>query len=101
MVFTEFENLSAVSQETQLNVCRLFEAQVHRQPTATAIEFMGQRWTYQTLNAHANQLAHYLRTQGVGPDVLVGLYLDRSFEMVVGLLAILKAGGAYIPLDPS
>ncbi|MEM7064361.1 MAG: amino acid adenylation domain-containing protein [Cyanobacteria bacterium P01_B01_bin.77] len=102
MVFIDFGHQHlAVSDAAPASVCRLFETQVKRQPTATAIEFMGQCWSYQTLNAHANQLAHYLREQGVGPDVLVGLCLDRSFEMIVGILAILKSGGAYVPLDPS
>lgn len=102
MVFTDSRyRLLSVSDTDPAPVCQLFEAQVERQPTASAIEFMGQCWSYQTLNAHANQLAHYLREQGVGPDVLVGLCLDRSFEMIVGMLAILKAGGAYVPLDPS
>src|SRR6202020_537252 len=53
------------------------------------------------LNAQANQLAHYLRAQGVGPDTRVGICVERSLEMVVGLLGIMKAGGAYVPLDPS
>jgi amino acid adenylation domain-containing protein len=57
--------------------------------------------TYRELNARANQLAHYLRTLGIGPEVLVGICVERSIEMVVGLLAILKTGGAYVPLDPS
>lgn len=101
MVFTDFGNrLLAIPAKPQTFVYRLFEAQVKRQPTAPAIEYMGQCWSYQTLNSHANQLAHYLQGQGVGPGVLVGLCLERSFEMIVGILAILKAGGAYIPLDP-
>ena len=56
--------------------------------------------TYRQLDAKANQLANFLRTQGVGPEVLVGICVERSLEMVVGLLGILKAGGAYVPLDP-
>ncbi len=101
MVFTNFRDcLLTVSAENPASVCRLFESQVLQRPTAPAIEFMGQCWSYQTLNAYANQLAHYLREQGVGPDVLVGLCLERSFQMIVGVLAILKAGGAYVPLDP-
>ncbi|ESA32706.1 amino acid adenylation enzyme thioester reductase family protein [Leptolyngbya sp. Heron Island J] len=102
MVFTDLRDQSlALPVENSVSVCRLFESQVKKQSATSAIEFMGQSWSYRTLNAHANQLAHYLREQGVGPDVLVGLYLERSFEMVVGVLAILKAGGAYVPLDPN
>ncbi|MEM7033050.1 MAG: AMP-binding protein [Chloroflexota bacterium] len=56
--------------------------------------------TYQALNERANQLAHYLQANGVGPEVLVGVFMERSLEMVISLYAILKAGGAYVPLDP-
>src|SRR4051812_18946227 len=84
-----------------LCVHRLFEAQVERTPEAVALEFEGQRLSCRALNARANRLAHHLRALGVGPEVLVGLCLDRSPEMVVGLLGILKAGGAYVPLDPA
>ena len=65
------------------------------------MEFEGHSLTYRELNARANQVAHHLRALGVGPDVLVGLCLERSIELVVGMLGILKAGGAYVPLDPS
>lgn len=82
-------------------VHELFEAQVERTPTAVAVAFGAQELTYGQLNARANQLAHMLREKGVGPDRLVGLSVERSLEMVVGLLAILKAGGAYVPLDPT
>src|SRR3990172_3680562 len=78
----------------------LFEAQVERTPDAVAVVFEGQKLTYRELDARANQLAHYLGKLGVGPDVLVGLCLDRSPEMVVALLGVLKTGGAYVPLDP-
>jgi amino acid adenylation domain-containing protein len=78
----------------------LFEEQVERTPDAVAVVFEGQQLTYRELNARANQLAHYLRTLGVGPDVPVGVCVERSLEMVIGLLGILKAGGAYVPLDP-
>jgi amino acid adenylation domain-containing protein len=78
-----------------------FEAQVERTPTAIAVVFENQTLTYQALNAQANRLAHYLRSLGVGPDLLVGICVERSLAMVVGLLAILKAGGAYVPLDPT
>jgi|GEM_PF-401820 len=79
----------------------LFEAQVEKTPDAVAVVFEEQKLTYSQLNSKANQLAHYLQKLGVGPDVLVGICVERSVEMVVGLLAILKAGGAYVPLDPS
>lgn len=77
----------------------LFEKQVELTPEATAVVFQQQRKSYQVLNAEANRLAHYLRKKGVGPEVRVGLCVDRSAEMLVGLLGILKAGGAYVPLD--
>jgi len=79
----------------------LFEAQVERTPAAVAVVYGEQQLTYAELNSHANQLARHLRSLGVGPDVLVGICVERSVEMVVGLLGILKAGGAYVPLDPS
>jgi amino acid adenylation domain-containing protein len=79
----------------------LFEAQVERTPDAVALVFEGQALTYAGLNARANRLAHFLAERGVGPDVLVGLSVERSLEMMVGLLAVLKAGGAYVALDPS
>jgi amino acid adenylation domain-containing protein len=85
------------------SVCihQLFEATVERTPDAVALVFEDQQLTYQELNARANQLAHHLQTLGVEPDVLVGICVERSVEMVVGLLGILKAGGAYVPLDPA
>jgi amino acid adenylation domain-containing protein len=78
----------------------LFEAQVERTPEAVALVFQGEELSYQELNRRANQLAHHLQRLGVGPEVLVGICVERSPEMVVGLLGILKAGGAYVPLDP-
>ncbi len=82
-------------------VHELFEQQVLRSPDATAVEFEGASLTYAELNRRANQLAHCLRDRGVQPDRLVGVYVERSLEMVIGLLGVLKAGGAYVPLDPS
>ncbi len=80
---------------------QLFEAQVAHSPGKTAVTFAGHSTTYAELNQRANQLAHYLQQLGVGPETLVGLCLERSPEMLVGLLGILKAGGAYLPLDPA
>jgi aspartate racemase len=79
----------------------LFEAQAKARPDALAVAFGEQRLTYRQLNERANRLAHHLRALGVGPDVPVGVYLERSIETIVGFLGILKAGGAYLPLDPS
>ncbi|HLZ59625.1 MAG TPA: amino acid adenylation domain-containing protein [Ktedonosporobacter sp.] len=78
----------------------LFEEQARRTPEQTVLLFQDEGLTYRELNERANQLAHYLRASGVKEDMLVGLCLDRSPSMVIGLLAILKAGGAYVPLDP-
>ena len=83
-----------------LGVHQLFEAQAQRAPQATALVLDDQALTYQALNRRANQLAHKLRELGVGPDVRVGIAVERSLDMVVGLLGILKAGAAYVPLDP-
>src|SRR5439155_10144817 len=82
-------------------VHELFEARAARTPDAIAAEFAGERLTYCELNGRANQLAHYIAKQGVGPEVLVGVCVERSFEMLVSILAVLKAGGAYVPLDPT
>jgi len=79
----------------------LFEAQTERTPDAIAVVFDGQQLTYRELNRRANQLAHHLKNLGVKPEIPVGIFVDRSLEMVVGLLGILKAGGAYVPLDPA
>jgi len=79
---------------------QLFEVQAERTPERVAVRCGELAFTYQQLNARANQLAHYLRRQGVGPDKLVGLCLERSAETMVAVLAILKAGGAYVPLNP-
>jgi len=81
-------------------VHQLFEAQVSRTPAAPALVSGDQELTYEELNTRANQLAHLLRRRGVGPDVCVGLCMERSAELIVGLLGILKAGGAYVPLNP-
>ena len=84
-----------------LCIHQLFEAQVEQTPDAVALVFEDQQLTYHQLNVRANRLAHYLQSMGTGPEVLVGLCVERSPEMVVGMLGILKAGGAYVPLDPA
>ncbi|HEX8695423.1 MAG TPA: non-ribosomal peptide synthase/polyketide synthase, partial [Longimicrobium sp.] len=83
-----------------LCVHELFEAQVARTPDADAVEFGAERVSYAELNARANRLARALRRRGVGPETVVALLLERSPELVAGILGVLKAGGAYLPLDP-
>lgn len=80
---------------------RLFEVQAERTPDAVAVVFEDRQLTYRQLNQRANQLASQLRSLGIGPGAIVGIYLERSLELVVGLLGVLKAGGAYVPVDPS
>lgn len=79
---------------------QLFEEQVEKTPDAVAVVFEGQELTYQQLNDRANQLAHYLQSLGVRAEVRVGIYLDRSTDMIVAVMGAMKAGGSYIPLDP-
>jgi non-ribosomal peptide synthetase component F len=88
--------------DTSLNECihELFERQVKRTPEATAVVFGDEQLSYFELNRRANQLAHYLRDRGVGAEIPVGICLERSVEMVVGILGVLKAGGCYVPLEP-
>jgi amino acid adenylation domain-containing protein len=85
------------------NLCiqQLFEAQVSRTPNATALIFGERRVTYRELNNRANRLARHLQKLGVEPESLTAICVERSIEMIVGILAILKAGGAYVPLDPN
>ncbi len=94
-------NDSAVDYPRESCFHELFEAQAARIPTGTALVYDGQQISYGELNGRANQLAHHLRSLGVGPDVLVALCMERSLEVIVGIVGILKAGGAYVPLDPS
>jgi len=77
------------------------EEQVRRTPDSVAVLYEGAQLSYWELNARANQLARYLLSLGVGPEARVGLCLERSPEMVIGLLGVLKTGGVYVPLDPS
>ncbi len=103
----EYEQLLVTWNATQVDyphdkcIHHLFEEQVERTPDACAVVFAQQRLSYRELNSRANQLAHYLQGSGVGPDMLVGISMECSLEMVVGILGILKAGGAYVPLDPT
>lgn len=92
-------NNTTATYPEHLCIHQLFEAQVEKTPEAIALIFADQQLTYQELNQRANQLAHHLQSLGVKPEVLVGLCVERSIEMVVAVLAILKAGGAYLPLD--
>ncbi len=97
-LFTEWNSTQAEYPKQCIH--ELFEAQVERNKNATAVIFEDEKLTYQELNVKANQVAHYLGSIGVKPEVLVGICLERSVEMVISILAILKAGGAYVPLDP-
>ncbi|XYI02620.1 non-ribosomal peptide synthase/polyketide synthase [Sorangium sp. So ce1128] len=94
-------NDTRASHAGDLCLHELFEAQVERTPDAIAVVFEDQRLTYRALNEQSNRLARHLRSLGVGPDTLVGLCVERSLEMILGVFAVLKAGGAYVPLDPS
>jgi hypothetical protein len=96
-------DFNATARNYRRDVCihSFFEEQVERSPEATALICEDERVTYRELNSRANQVAHYLRRQGVGPEILVGICTTRSIEMLVGVLGILKAGGAYVPLDPA
>ncbi|MBP5973791.1 amino acid adenylation domain-containing protein [Brasilonema sp. CT11] len=82
-------------------IFQLFEDQVEKTPNAVAVVYEEESLTYQQLNDRANQLAHYLQTLGVKPEILVGICVERSSLMIVGMLGILKAGGAYVPFDPA
>ncbi|MGR6130328.1 amino acid adenylation domain-containing protein, partial [Paenibacillus sp. SER-28] len=93
-------NATAVPYPHNVGIHELFEEQAKRTPDQTAVMFGNQCLTYRELNERANSLARMLQAQGVGPDKLVGLMVQRSLEMIVGLLAVLKAGGAYVPIDP-
>ncbi|HWY20198.1 MAG TPA: amino acid adenylation domain-containing protein [Candidatus Acidoferrum sp.] len=99
-ILVEF-NATARDYRRDLCMHDFFEEQAERTPDLIALICQHERLTYSELNARANQLAHYLRTQGVGPEVLVGICFERSPEMLVAVLGVLKAGGAYVPLDPT
>jgi amino acid adenylation domain-containing protein len=93
-------NATTVAYPDHQGIAQRFEEQVRQRPDAIAVQFRQQHLDYAELNRQANRLAHHLRSLGIGADSLVGLCLERSLDMVVGMLAILKAGGAYVPLDP-
>ncbi|MEH2164063.1 MAG: amino acid adenylation domain-containing protein [Nostoc sp.] len=94
-------NDTRIDYSKHLCIHELFEAEVEKTPENIAVVFKEQQLTYQELNHRANKIAHYLQSLGVRPEVLVGICVERSLEMIVGLLGILKAGGAYVPLDPT
>ena len=94
-------NQTATDYPRDMLIHRAFENQADLSPGATALLFAGKKWSYRQLNRDANRLAHMLIKQGVGPGALVGVFLERSPEMVVALLGVLKAGAAYVPLDPA
>jgi amino acid adenylation domain-containing protein len=94
-------NSTSINYPKDRCIHQLFEAEVERTPEAIAAVFEDGRLTYRELNARANRLAYDLNKLGVGPETLVGLCVERSLEMIVGILGVLKAGGAYVPLDPS
>src|SRR5580700_662990 len=93
-------NETGVKYQEEKCIHEMIEEQVERTPGAVAVVYGEEQLTYEELNRRANRLAHYLRKQGVGAEERVGICMERSLEMVVGLLGILKAGGAYVPLDP-
>ncbi|HEX2927338.1 MAG TPA: amino acid adenylation domain-containing protein, partial [Ruminiclostridium sp.] len=82
------------------SIYQLFEEQVEKTPDSIALVFQDRSMTYRELNEKANQLAKYLQGEGVGRNIIVGFMVERSFEMIIGIMAILKAGGAYLPIDP-
>jgi len=98
-ILVEFNNTRGDIPENKC-IHHIIEDQAKSSPDAAAVIFEDQELSYAQLNARANQLAHHLQKLGVGPEIPVGIYLDPSLEMIVGLLAILKAGGAYVPLAP-
>ena len=99
-ILTEW-NLTQTDFPRDQSIDQLFELQVKKTPDALAVEWGKERSTYRELNQRANQLAHYLQKKGVNSGQLVGIYLERSLEMLVALLGVLKAGGAYLPLEPA
>ncbi len=100
-ILVDWNQMQTDYAQGQRCIHELFEQQVNLTPDTVAVVYEQEQLSYQELNAKANQLAHYLQDLGVGPETLVGICVERSLDMVIGLLAILKAGGAYVPVDPS
>ncbi|NJK37801.1 MAG: AMP-binding protein [Oscillatoriales cyanobacterium SM2_3_0] len=102
---TYLSNILSLEKELDLEseyfIHQLFEAQVLKTPAAIAAIVQDQKLTYEELNIKANQVAHYLRALAIGPEILVGVCLERSLEMLIVSLGVLKAGAAYVPLDPT
>ncbi len=94
-------NQNRYDNSNDLNTHQIFESIAEKKPEAIAAIFEDQKLTYKDLNIQANQLAHYLQEKGIGPNKLVGICVEKSFDMIVGVLAILKSGGAFVPMDPS
>lgn len=100
IALTKTYNASEVGYPSDKNIVDIFEEKVAATPNAIALTLDGKQMTYQVLNEKANQLAGYLKEKGVGPESMVGMCINRSFEMIVGIFGILKAGSAYVPIDP-
>jgi amino acid adenylation domain-containing protein len=101
IILNKFNHTATYDLPVDTTVIDLFEQQVAQTPDKIAVTFADQELTYHQLNCRANQLAHYLQAMGIQPEVLVGLCIGRSHEMLIGLLGILKSGAAYLPLDPN
>ena len=99
-ILNEF-NLNDIITQDEYCIHEMFEQQVITTPNSPAVTFEGETLTYQELNREANRLAHHLIAMGVGPETIVGVCVERSFDMIISLLGILKAGGAYLPIDPA
>lgn len=95
------ENFRAENYSYSTTIHQLFETQVEKTPNQIAVSFEDSSLTYKQLNDRANQIAHYLIELGVKPEQLIGICVERSLEMIIGVLGVLKAGGGYVPLDPA
>ncbi|MFH7014636.1 amino acid adenylation domain-containing protein [Flavobacterium sp. FlaQc-47] len=100
IALTKTYNASEVGYPEDKNIVEIFEEKALITPNAIALTINGEEMTYEELNENANQLSRYLKDQGIGSESMVGMCINRSFEMIIGILGILKAGGAYVPIDP-